>query len=85
MTVYVDTDHAHDLVTRRSIMGIRLMMNNSPVKWVSKCQKAVETSTYGSQRVSGSLGVKNQTTELILQVRFMLRSFRWTKVDVRRR
>jgi hypothetical protein len=29
MTVYVDTDHAHDLVTRRSITGILVMLNNT--------------------------------------------------------
>jgi hypothetical protein len=27
MTVYVDTDHAHDLVTRRSIPGILVTLN----------------------------------------------------------
>jgi hypothetical protein len=36
MTVYVDADHAHDLVTRRSITGILVMLNNTPVRWVSK-------------------------------------------------
>jgi hypothetical protein len=29
MTVYVDTDHAHDLVIRRSITGILVMLNNT--------------------------------------------------------
>jgi hypothetical protein len=28
MTVYVDADHAHDLVTRRSITGILVMKHN---------------------------------------------------------
>ena len=31
MTVYVGADHAHDLVTRRSITGILVMLNNTPV------------------------------------------------------
>ena len=35
MTVFVDADHAHDLVTRRSITGILVMLNNT---WVSKWQ-----------------------------------------------
>jgi hypothetical protein len=35
MTVYVDTYHAHDLVTRRSMVGILVMLNNTPVRWVS--------------------------------------------------
>jgi hypothetical protein len=48
MTVYFDADHAHDLVTRRSIIGILVMLNNTPIRWISKRQKTVETSTYGS-------------------------------------
>jgi hypothetical protein len=36
---------------------------------VSKCQKTVETSTYGFELVAS-----RNTTELILEVRFMLRS-----------
>jgi hypothetical protein len=34
MTVYVDADHAHDLVTRRSITGILVMLNNTPIVWM---------------------------------------------------
>jgi hypothetical protein len=35
MTVYVDADHAHDLVTRISITGILVMLNNTPIRWIS--------------------------------------------------
>ncbi len=69
MTVYVDADHAHDLVTRRSITGVLIMLNNTPIRWVSKRQKTVETSTYGSELVASRIA-----TELILEVRYMLRS-----------
>jgi hypothetical protein len=69
MTVYVDADHAHDKITRRSITGILMMLNNTPVTWVSKRQKTLETSTYGSELVASKIA-----TELILEVRFMLRS-----------
>jgi hypothetical protein len=48
MTVYVDADHENDLVTRRSFTGILVMLNNTPIRWISKRQKTVETSTYGS-------------------------------------
>jgi hypothetical protein len=48
MTVYVDADHAHNLVTRRSITGILVMLNNTPIRWISKRQKTDETSIYGS-------------------------------------
>jgi hypothetical protein len=78
MTDYVDTDHAHDLVTRRSITGIYMMLNNTPVRWVSKRQKKVETSTYGLD-----LAASRITTELILEVIFMLWcGFRWAHFDV---
>ena len=69
MTVYVDADHTHDLVARRSITGILLILNNTPDRWVSKRQKTVETSTYGSELVESRVA-----TELILEVRFIMRS-----------
>ena len=69
ITVYVDADHAHDLVTRRSVTGIILFLNNTPVRAISKRQKTVETSTYGSELVAARIA-----TELILETRFMLRS-----------
>jgi hypothetical protein len=31
MAVYVYADHAHDLVTRRSITGVLFMLNNTPI------------------------------------------------------
>jgi hypothetical protein len=60
MTVYVDADHAHDLVTRRSITVILV---------ISKRQEIVETSTYGSELV-----VERIAIELIMKVFYMLRS-----------
>jgi hypothetical protein len=69
MTVYVDADHPHDLVTRRFITGILMMWNKTPVRWVSKCQKTVETSTHGSKILASRIAA-----ELILEVKFMLRS-----------
>jgi hypothetical protein len=69
MTDYVDADQVHDLVSRRSITGILMMLNDTPIIWVYKCQKTVETSIYGSELVASRIA-----TELILEVRFMLRS-----------
>ena len=57
MKVNVDADHAHDLVT------------DTPVRWVSKRQKTVEMSTYGSELVESRIA-----TELILEIICMLRS-----------
>jgi hypothetical protein len=45
------------------------MLNNIPVRWVSKPQKTVETSTYESELVASRIA-----TELITEIRFMLRS-----------
>jgi hypothetical protein len=52
MTVYVDAENAHDLVTRRSITGTFIMLNSTVTRWISKRQKTVETSTYGSELVA---------------------------------
>jgi hypothetical protein len=43
------------------------VLNNTPVRWVSKRQKTVETSTYGSELLTS-----RKATELILKIRFML-------------
>jgi hypothetical protein len=67
MTVYSDSDHAHDLVIRRSTTLILVMLNNTHTRWISKCQKTVETSTYGSELVASRIA-----TELIFEVRYML-------------
>jgi hypothetical protein len=67
MTVYVDADHAHVLVTRISITGILVMLKNTPIRWTSKRQKTVKTSAYGSELVTSRNG-----TELTLEDRYML-------------
>ena len=69
ITVYVDADHAHDLVTRRLVTGIILLLNNTPVRMISKRQKMVETSTYGSELVAARV-----VTELIMETRYLLMS-----------
>jgi hypothetical protein len=67
MTFYVDADHVHDLVTRRSITGILVMLNKTPIRWVFKRQKIVETTTYGSEMAASRI-----STEPILEIRYML-------------
>ena len=68
LTVYVDADHAHDQVTRRSVTGILVFLNKTPIRWISKRQKTVESSTYGSELVAARIA-----TELILELRYSLR------------
>ena len=67
ITVYKDADHAHDILTRRSVTGILLFLNNTPVKWVSQRQKTVETSAYGSELVAAK-----PATELVMDYRYAL-------------
>ena len=45
ITVFFDASFGSDLVTRRSVTGIILFINSTPVKWVCKRQNTVETST----------------------------------------
>jgi hypothetical protein len=45
------------------------MLSNTPIRWVSKRQKTVETSTYGSELVAARIA-----TELIVEICFMLKS-----------
>jgi hypothetical protein len=67
ITCFVDADHARDQTTRRSVTGIILLLNNTPLVWISKRQKTVETSTYGSELVAARIA-----TELILEIRYKL-------------
>ena len=67
LTCYVDADHAHDVVTRRSVTGILLLINNMPIKWISKRQKTVETSTYGSELFAARMAI-----EAIIEYRYKL-------------
>ena len=68
LTVYVDADHARDQVTRRSVTGIVLLVNNTPLVWISKRQKTVESSTYGSELVAARVAI-----DLIIEMRYKLR------------
>ena len=68
LTCYVDADHARDKLTRRSVTGIVLLVNNTPLTWLSKRQKTVETSTYGSELVASRIAV-----DLLVEWRYKLR------------
>ena len=68
ITCYVDADHARDAVTRRSVTGIVLLINNTPMIFSSKRQNTVETSTYGSELVATRIAV-----DMIIEQRYKLR------------
>jgi len=68
MRVYVDSDHAGDMLTRRSRTGYVVLLNGAPIYWNSKKQTSCETSTFGSEVVA-----MKQATEYVRGLRFKLR------------
>eukprot|EP00957_Ditylum_brightwellii_P201618 15326421-Ditylum_brightwellii.AAC.1 len=48
-TAFVDSDHAHDKVTSRSIMDLLVLLDRKPVFFMSKRQGAIDTSTYSAE------------------------------------
>ena len=46
---FVDSDHAGDVITRKSRTGFIILLNNPPIYWSSKKQGGIETSAYGSE------------------------------------
>ena len=70
INVFVDADHAGNVVTRRSHTGVILMCNMTPVLWYSKKQNTIETSTFGSEFIALRIA-----TELIEALRYKLRMF----------
>jgi hypothetical protein len=67
LCVYVDSNHAGDLVTQRSQTGFVVFLNGAPIYWSSKKQTSCETSTFGSEFV-----VMKQATEYIRGLRYKL-------------
>ena len=68
ISVFVDSDHAHDKVTRRSMTGMIIFVGRTPIFYSSKRQGAIETSTY-----SAEFCALKQATEEAISVRYMLR------------
>ena len=68
VTAFVDSDHAHDKLTRRSVTGMIILVGRTPIFFSSKRQGSIETSTYGAEFCAMKTAV-----EEILSVRYMLR------------
>ena len=68
MSMYVDSDHAGDHVTRRSRTGFLVYLQRSLICWHSKKQTSVETSTFGSEFMA-----MKTATEYIIGLRYKLR------------
>ena len=69
-TVYVDADHAGNILIRRSHTGIIHFINNGPVLWYSKRQTTVESSTFGSEFNALRIAV-DQTVSMRYKLRMM--------------
>ena len=52
ISMFVDSDHASNKITRRSHTGIIIYANMSPIIWYSKRQNSVKTSTFSSEFVA---------------------------------
>jgi hypothetical protein len=52
LLVFVDANHAGNVVMQRSPTGILLFVLNLPIQRSSKRQNTVETSTFGSEFVA---------------------------------
>ena len=48
MRIFVDSDHAGDKLTRQSITGYIIFLNNAPIAWLYKKQETIETSVFGA-------------------------------------
>ena len=68
ITCYVDADHAHNTLTRRSVTRILLLVNNTPLVWISRRQTTVKTSTFGSKIIAARTAI-----DLIIEIRYKLR------------
>jgi Reverse transcriptase (RNA-dependent DNA polymerase) len=68
MICYCDSDHAGDLMTRRSRTGVLIFLNRAPILWYSKKQSGIETITFGSE----FMGLK-VATDLIKGLRYKVR------------
>ena len=71
IAVFCDASHAGCLVTRRSKTGILIFVNGTPIRWYSKWQNTVKSSTYESEFIAMRI-----TTEMLLALRTSLRMLR---------
>ena len=67
-TILVDSDHAHDLKTRRSLTGILAFVGSTPVMWFAKRQGSVASSTYAAE-----FAALRTATEEAISLQYMLR------------
>jgi len=67
-TILVDSDHAHDQKTRRSLTGLIVFVGSTPVSWISKRQPTIASSTYAAE-----FSALRTATEEAISIRYCLR------------
>src|SRR5688572_14732868 len=67
LTCFTNANLYHDRLNGRSVTGLILMLNKTPIDWFSKKQLSVKTATYGSEFVA-AIG-----TDKIVETHYMLR------------
>ena len=67
-TCFVDSDHAGDLVSRRSRTGVLILIGMAPILWYSKKQGSIESSSFGSE-----LSAMKTAVEKVEGLRYKLR------------
>ena len=67
-TFLVDSDHAHDKVTRKSLTGLIGFVGSTPVIWFSRRQGSIASSTYAAE-----FSALRTATEEAINMRYMLR------------
>ena len=67
-TAHADSDHAGDLVSRRSRTGVIVFCNRAPIISYSKKQASIETSSFGSE-----FSAMKTAVELVEGLRYKLR------------
>jgi hypothetical protein len=70
MNVFCNSDHAGNKLARHSHTGIPIYLNSAPIKWFSKAQNTVESSTFGSEFI-----VMQICVDMIEALRYKLRMF----------
>jgi len=68
MTLFVDANLCHNLISGKSVTGILHQLNKTPIDWYSKLQSTVETATFGSEYIAA-----RTCTEQVIDLRLTLR------------
>ena len=56
--IFVNSDYAGDKLTKRSITGYMIFLDNAPIDWLSKKQANIVTSVFGVEFISMKIGME---------------------------